>query len=333
MEIPGDKNPVLQQVNQLWSMLDDMRLDSPESYRTFIEKQLQEGADFYSPPQPDSCIRVAILGHERGVLYINVCGWKRVPAPSSTEHPVPVCGGRLDTHTEGKEQYSVLDVAFSPEVVERAHGDPREMEQLHLLAVSYAQQQHGLSLAQRYTALSTACKGSAQGVKDRLVSPRQPQQPVPPPAEPSAAPSLLQQVSSLRGDGGLALEGTDDPAAGTVTLDLGRGEQPARPGLIQVISSSESSVPRRPVHRLTLRPGTGATGDEGRPRSLELAIELPGVCSARECQLSISQDDVLLEVEDMYQLHLNLPETVNEETATSAFNVRTHTLTLTVSVL
>ncbi|XP_076147234.1 PIH1 domain-containing protein 2 [Alosa pseudoharengus] len=333
MEIPGAHNPVLQQVNQLWSILDDMSLDSPESYRTFIEKQLRDGADFYSPPQPDSCIQVAILGPKRGVLYINVCSWKRVPVPSSTEHPVPVCGGRLDTHTEGKEQYSVLDVAFSPDVVVRAHGDPREMEQLHLLAVSFAQQQHGLSLAQGYTTLTTACKGSTQGVKDRLVSPRQPQQPVPPPAQPSPAPSLLQQISSLRGDGGVALEGTDDPPAGRVTLDLGGGGQPARPGLIQVISSSESPLLRRPVHRLTLHSGTAATGDQGRPSSLELTIELPGVRSARECQLSISQDDVLLEVEDMYHLHLNLPKTVNEETATGAFNVRTHTLTLSVSVL
>ena len=61
MEVPGSQNPVLQQVNQLWSMLDDMSLNSPESYRSFIEKQLREGADACSPPQPESCIRVAIL--------------------------------------------------------------------------------------------------------------------------------------------------------------------------------------------------------------------------------------------------------------------------------
>lgn len=61
MEVPGSPNAVLQQVNQLWSMLDDMSVNSPEGYRKFIEKQMREGADYCSPPQPDSCIRVGIL--------------------------------------------------------------------------------------------------------------------------------------------------------------------------------------------------------------------------------------------------------------------------------
>ncbi|KAL2085522.1 hypothetical protein ACEWY4_018842 [Coilia grayii] len=330
MEVPTSPNAVLQQVNQLWSMLDDMSLNSPEGYRKFIEKQLREGADFYLPPQPDSCIRVAILGPKPGVLYINVCSWRRVPGPSSPEQPVPVCGGRLETHTEGKEQYSVLDVAYSPEVLEGARSNPQERKQLHLLALSFAQQQHGLSLSQHFKLHSSSLKGSPESMRDRLSSLRQPKQPAPPPpTQPGTGPSLLQQISSLRG----GAEGGDDPSVG-VTLELGAHDQPARPGLIQVISSSEGPLlPQCPAHRLTLQSCTSAPDAPPKPPSLELSVELPGVRSVAECQLSISQDDILLEVEDMYHLHLDLPETVNEETATATFNKRTHTLTLTVAML
>ncbi len=62
MEIPGyDNKAALQQVNQFWSMLDDMSQNNPEEYRTFIERQLREGEEFHSPPQPHACIRTALL--------------------------------------------------------------------------------------------------------------------------------------------------------------------------------------------------------------------------------------------------------------------------------
>lgn len=37
---------------------------------------------------------------KKGLLYINVCGWKRVPTPADENKPVPVCGGRLETDTD-----------------------------------------------------------------------------------------------------------------------------------------------------------------------------------------------------------------------------------------
>lgn len=45
------------------------------------------------------------------------------------------------------------------------------------------------------------------------------------------------------------------------------------------------------------------------------------------------QDDVLLEVEDLYYLLLKLPETVDEDTASAVFNKKKQRLTLTVDVL
>lgn len=45
------------------------------------------------------------------------------------------------------------------------------------------------------------------------------------------------------------------------------------------------------------------------------------------------QDDVLLEVEDLYYLLVDFPKTVNEDTASAIFNKKKRRLTLKVNVL
>ncbi|KAK9962017.1 hypothetical protein ABG768_007403 [Culter alburnus] len=322
MEISGyDNNAALQQVNQFWSMLDDMSENNPEAYRTFIERQFREGAEFYSPPQPHACIRTAVLGPKEDMLYINMCGWKRVPAATSYSDPVPVCGGQMEKVTEEKERYCVVDVAFNPEVLEMTEKDKHEKEKLHLLAMNFIEQQHNLSLSQHYKLTKDKLKGSIQDMKQRLMSPhtckssaKEPQ------SEPG--PSLLQQISSLR-----MAESNEDSS---IQLSMEQEKKPARSDLIEVISSTESdqSQPQQPRHHLTVCPdGSGSS------RSLKLSVELPGVRSVSQCQLSISQDDILLEVEDIYYLHLPFPELVKEETCTATFSKKKQILNVLVTVL
>lgn len=45
---------------------------------------------------------ITFQGPKEDVLYINICGWKRVPAAASYSDPVPVCGGRMEKLTEDK---------------------------------------------------------------------------------------------------------------------------------------------------------------------------------------------------------------------------------------
>ncbi|KAI7800791.1 PIH1 domain-containing protein 2 [Triplophysa rosa] len=319
MEMPGCDKAALQQVNQFWSILDDMSAKNPEEYRKFIERQLREGAELYSPPQPHACIRTDQLGPKKGVLYVNICGWKRVPAPTSHRDPIPLCGGRLETITEQKE-YSVVDVAFNPKVLQIIEKDKEEREKIHLLVLNFIQQQHNLNLSQSYKLTTYKIKGSIQDMKQRLMSPKQIKSTAnEPQSEP--APSLLQQISSLR-----LAESKEDSS---IQLSI-EGEKPARPGLIEVISSTESvqPEPKKPRHHLTV-----CTDSNGSGRSLKLNVELPSVRSVSQCQLNISQDDILLEVEDIYYLHLPLPELVKEETCTATFNKKEQTLTVTVIVL
>jgi len=62
-------------------------------------------------------------------------------------------------------------VAFNPAVLETAAKEKHEKEQLHLLAVNFIQQQHNLSLSQRYKLTKEKIKGSIQDMKQRLMSP------------------------------------------------------------------------------------------------------------------------------------------------------------------
>uniref|UniRef100_A0AAX7VCL4 PIH1D1/2/3 CS-like domain-containing protein n=1 Tax=Astatotilapia calliptera TaxID=8154 RepID=A0AAX7VCL4_ASTCA len=181
----GSTEDVLQQMSKLWSMLDDLSENDPAAYRTLIEKQIKEGAEFRAPPELDSCLCTEILKPKKGLLYINICGWKRVPAP-------------------------------------------------------------------------------AEKIKKDL---------------------------------------------------------------IHVISAA-SVEPQKPEYRLEVK-----TDAAGVPDSVELTVELPMVCSMSECQLSMSKDDVLLEVEDLYYLLVDFPKTVNEDTASAIFNKKKRRLTLKVNVL
>lgn len=45
---------------------------------------------------------ITFQGPKEDVLYINICGWKRIPASTSYSDPVPVFGGRMEKVTEEK---------------------------------------------------------------------------------------------------------------------------------------------------------------------------------------------------------------------------------------
>lgn len=61
-----------------------------------------------------------------------------------------------------------MDVALSPAVLRDTKEDRGEREQVHLLVLSFAQQQHGLRLSQQYTVTRANLKGNLEDVQRRL---------------------------------------------------------------------------------------------------------------------------------------------------------------------
>ncbi|KAK2847427.1 hypothetical protein Q5P01_010426 [Channa striata] len=319
MSSTGGAEDVLQQVNQFWSMLDDLCDSDPEGYRKFIQKQMEEGAELSAAPELHSCLCTDMLEPKKGLLYVNVCSWKRVPAAQDPSKPLPLCAGKLETDTnENQGLYTVLDVALNPAVLQECKNDKNAMNQVYMLMLSYAHRQHGLRLSQQYTVVSHSPKSSSDDLhrrfgfqQSRSIS-KDPETAIQTPA------ALLQQISCLRSE-----KQDKEPAAQIIC----RPAEQKKKDLIQVISTTFVQ-PQKPEYQLEVQ-----TDPAGIALSLELTVELPKVCSMSECQLSISKNDVLLEVEDFYYLLLEFPNAVNEDTASAIFNKRKRRLTLRVDVL
>uniref|UniRef100_A0A3B4ABJ6 PIH1 domain-containing protein 2 n=1 Tax=Periophthalmus magnuspinnatus TaxID=409849 RepID=A0A3B4ABJ6_9GOBI len=300
------KEDVLQQVNQFWTMLDDLCRDDPEAYRKFIDKQMKEGAEFNAAPELHSCICTDILEPNRGLLYINLCSWKRVPAPQHPGKPLPLCAGKLETEDKGGQgPYSVLDVAVNPRLLKECKPSKTEMNQLYMLLLNFVQQEHNLKLSQQYTPVSP--RSTTQDLYHRLGFQQWPTCQTP--------ASLLQKISSLHTEKEEEILVAPKPA------------EPKKNNLIQVISSTLVQ-PQRPKYLLEVRPDAA-----GAPRCVDLTVELPKVSNMSECQLRISKDDVLLEVEDVYHLLLDFPNLVDEDSATAVFNKKKRQLTMRVNIL
>nr|KAF6343447.1 PIH1 domain containing 2 [Pipistrellus kuhlii] len=86
----SSSNGLLTQVTQFWNLLDDLAESNPESYKSFIQQQLKEGKQLCAAPEPQLCLQTRILKPKEKTLFINLCQWKRIPAPQSTTDPVPL---------------------------------------------------------------------------------------------------------------------------------------------------------------------------------------------------------------------------------------------------
>ncbi|KAK7905169.1 hypothetical protein WMY93_017776 [Mugilogobius chulae] len=316
----SSKEDVLQQVSHFWSMLDDLCQDDPEAYRKFIDKQMKEGAEFSSPPELHSSICTNILEPNQRLLYINLCSWKRVPAPQHPGKPLPLCAGKLETEDKGGQgPYVVLDVAVNPGLLQDCKPNENEMKQLYILLLNFAQKQHNLKLSQQYTLVSESPRSTTEDLYRRLGFQQWPHLACKADSKGEIAcqtpASLLQKMSSKHTEKEEEIFVSHEPT------------EHKKKNLIQVISSTFVQ-PQRPKYQLEVRPGAA-----GAPRHVELTVELPKVSYMSECQLQISKDDVLLEVEDVYHLLLDFPNLVDEDSATAVFNKKRRQLTLRVNIL
>lgn len=70
-----------------------------------------------------------------------------------------------------------------------------------------------------------------------------------------------------------------------------------------------------------------------KPLKIELEVKSPGSNSVCLCDLSVSEDDLLIEVSEKYRLHLNLPESVDTEMTTAKFIKEKATLIITMPLV
>nr|CAJ82634.1 novel protein [Xenopus tropicalis] len=321
MESSFTQKDMLAQVNQLWSMLDDMAENSPESYQKFIQRHMKEGKEFMTPPEPNLCIHTKILEPDEKILFINICQWNRVPAPMSEAHPVPISAGQLENLSDG----TVVAIAYNPEVLKRAHQDHVELDQLIRLAMKYIEEQYQITLCHSYHVAPFQLKGNAKMMKESLE--RIQKQPATNKGNSSCATdnSLLEELKSI------ALIREKQETSPSICITREDVPKSTKIKLIEEISSTDlqnRDLLPSPWHELSV-----TKDNAGHPQSLILKVKLRGVHSVAECDLSVSKDDLLLVVPGRYRLLLNLPQAVNEETVAAKFNKANYILLVTMPTL
>ncbi|XP_075028986.1 PIH1 domain-containing protein 2 isoform X1 [Calonectris borealis] len=251
-----------------------------------------------------------------GPLFINVCSWKKVPAPKAPTDPTPVSAGPLEEVSGEGDLYSIIDIAYNPDVLQRGEENPEEMEHLIHLTLKFIEERCNLILSYLYTIESFKVKGSLEAMQQRLKGMQMP------------TPHLSQNTKKeLTLDQLLHTTEAEDCSNTPVLLKEGSVTQ-SEVHLIEEITSTE--MPEKlstPVYEIIT-----VKDANKKPRKIELKIELPKVSSVSECDLRISKDDVIIEVPEKYKLQLHLPELVDEETTTAVFNKGKRLLFITVPV-
>ncbi|XP_051896055.1 PIH1 domain-containing protein 2 [Pristis pectinata] len=321
MATKQSENLLLQQVNQLWGMLDEMSESNPEAYHKFIQHHLGEGMKQLTAPEPHGCFQTRMMEPSERLLYVNLCSWSRVPAPVCDSDPVPLAGGTLEEIIDSTDTYSVTDIAYSPEVLQKASKDPVERDQLIRLAMKSIEEQHCVHLSHSYRLLTQKLKGSNKQMRQRL-SGR---------SEPARGGSGGIDATLLQLLTGLKLAGREQEEEASPIRLPGDVQHPKNPGLIQEISSTEFECGGKvetPKYEVSVM-----EDENGKANSVELKVELPGVSSVAECDLSVSKDDVVIDVPEKYRLRLNLPETISEDMTSAKFNRKSHVLSVRMPIL
>uniref|UniRef100_A0A8C0QNJ6 PIH1 domain-containing protein 2 n=1 Tax=Chelonoidis abingdonii TaxID=106734 RepID=A0A8C0QNJ6_CHEAB len=279
---------MLTQVTQLWSMLDEMAESTPESYHRFMQQQLEDAKQYCTPPEPHLCLQTHILDPNEKSLFINLCRWKRVPAPKSPTDPLPLSAGPLEEVSDKAEIYSIIDIAYNPTVLQREN--QAEMDHVICLTFKYIEEHYNLCLSHSYHIATFTLKGSLKRMKQSLRF---------------QSCTYLQIKNNLR-----------EEDRTNATLLLNKDVTQSKVHLIEEIASMELvREPVTPAYELTI-----AKDANRKPLKIELKVEMPKVSSVSECELSLSRDDVIIEVPEKYRLQLDLPELVEEEATTATFN-------------
>ncbi|XP_029065108.1 PIH1 domain-containing protein 2 [Monodon monoceros] len=307
---------LLTQVTQFWNLLDDLADSNPESYEKFIQQQLKEGKQLCAAPEPQLCLQTRILKPKEKILFINLCQWKRIPAPQSATHPVPLRVGRPEDMSETSDVYTVIDVAYHPDVLQAAEKDQVKKDQLIQMAMKCIEEKLQFTLSNSYHVTKFRIKGSVHRMKQNLMGIQTDSTDL---REKMRKELTLEQIRSS------TVSNSDQ----FPQLLLPKDEVSSKTRcLIEEISSTEIEVEmKRPAYELKI-----VADQNEKPLKIELKVELPGINSVSHCDLSVSEDDLLIEVCE-YRLHLNLPESVDTEMTTAKFIKEKATLIVTMPLV
>ncbi|XP_048254000.1 PIH1 domain-containing protein 2-like isoform X1 [Haliotis rufescens] len=331
-----NKDDLLKQAQNIWTMLDDMAANNPQGYKQFMDKQMKEGKQALAPPNPHMVVKTTMLKPEKDELYINFCSWAKVPGPKTPDDAVPVIGVPIEQMEDRIDRYRMTSVSFNPQVLDKYGRDSSNLtdrDTLINLAMDYIEDQQKVKVSRRYTILDrdTPHKGCLKHIQKSFTSKNKDDK------EFESNLENLEKSFGPLGHGGkdklmeaLANISVGDsqsnssiPKSDQSQIKMPFEEKTAtRSNLIEEIASDVVFL-RKPEYSME-------TVDVDSGKCVQVKISLPEVTSVQECELEISQDDVTLLVPDRFELHLQLPHPVDEERATAKFNKKHSSLNITM---
>ncbi|XP_047373455.1 PIH1 domain-containing protein 2 isoform X1 [Sciurus carolinensis] len=270
MKTSSSSKRLLTQLTQFWTLLDDLAENNPESYKNFIQQELNEGKQLYAGPEPQFCIQTRILKPKEKMLFINLCQWKRIPAPESITHPVPLSVGRPEDISETSDTYTVIDVAYNPDILQAAEKDQVKKDQLIKMTMKCVEEQLQFTLSHSYHITKFRIKGSIQRTKQNLMG---------------MQAEFTERMRKEHSLGQIRSSTVSNPDHFPQLL-LPKDQVSRKAGrLIEEISSTEIQVEMKiPVYELKI-----VKDHNEKPLKIELKVELPGINSVSLCDLSVSE--------------------------------------------
>ncbi|XP_046557486.1 PIH1 domain-containing protein 2-like [Haliotis rubra] len=331
-----NKDDLLKQAQNIWTMLDDMATNNPQGYKQFMDKQMKEGKEAMAPPKPHMVVKTTVLKPDKDELYINFCSWPRVPGPKTPNDAVPVIGVPIEKMKDKTESYSLTSVAFNPKVLDNYGRDSSNLtdrDTLINLAMDYIEDQQKVKLNHQYTILDrdTPHKGCLKRIEKSFTSKSKDDKEFESnlenleksfsPFGPGGKDKLMEALANISvGD---SQSESHVPKSDQSQIRMPFEDKTAtRSNLIEEIASDVVLL-KKPEYSME-------TVDVDSGKCVQVKISLPEVTSVQECELEISQDDLSLLVPDRYELHLQLPHPVDEEQATAKFNKKHSSLNITM---
>ena len=289
------------QLSQMWEMLDDLAEQDPESYQKFIKNNLAQGAELFTKPKPELCIRTVFNTNSR-YLYVNIFSWGQITAPKSSQSGIPMLSSKLNEMNIGTSDVMVIAVGINPKVLEEVSGNSDERKQLYKLILQFIKDTKSLDIEIKYSRLKAVSKGdpsiSSKWLYEASVPTKLNQnsfaQPAPDNNEVDAS-SVISQLANL-----CTRDNTESSEVKKSTKKL-----------IEEIPS-ESIEKETPIYATAF-----AKTEEG--EVLKLCITLPGVSAVSELEMRISRDSLNLSNE-RYHLAVKLEREIDDTSVKMEFD-------------
>ncbi|CAK8678261.1 PIH1 domain-containing protein 2-like [Clavelina lepadiformis] len=321
------------QAKYIWDRLDDLSATDPTAYKKFIDKQMKEREMFMSAPEPKICfISKPETEGTNFDIFVNVCGWKRIPYPSDDTEPLKFMAGFKRNYKGSKncKQHMTIPVAANDKVLDELLKSSIDKHELVLLIIEFIHFHLKIKLSKNYRPCKELFKGdlpanpralfiknpqsefSDEDIRNLVETGKTPEDIL------SSPETLLEKLSTK--DTAPSNQKENDFVKNFMD---NKGETNHKKLIEEVERTMET-----PDYSLV-----ELEENDDLCHRFVLKIKLPLIQKTSDCNLTISKNEIDLKVPEKYLLKLPLPKDIDDYSSKAQFSKKSSCLTLTMPIL